>query len=419
VEELVNISEPADSRREETRSRTLKLLLTDGLQTMAGLEVRSIKDLHVNSPAGIKVLCENFEIRRGIALFGPDNLKVVGGMVADLERSRLERIERLESAKKRRQLVPVMPPPAPEGEQSQQPPPGRPVQGVDEGALQPVFSARRDVSIVQSSEAPHRVAGHEGASLFAGAPVRLGGPHSRAQHSAGPAEMPSRNHAPQHPEIHVAGQAAGPLPGAIRSIGLAMAVPEDVAMRDVDPDEQAPEVPRPPSAPSPQLPLLPPQPAGGARCSLSYMRQLQMDAGGASAGGREWVQVAVMGIGRLDCSLSEGGYSLLMLLVDGTARVWVRAGDAVLEGLIGIPSDEYVQRGRLQTKPQRVRLAAILSRLEGRFCLTPCADPGDVVEGGEEQVPLFEVLEIDPGPCRGMAWALVERVERGLAGRVW
>ncbi len=168
---MVNISEPADSRLGETRSRTLKLLLTDGLQSLAGPEVRGIKDLNVNSPAGIKVLCKIIEIRRDITLFGPDNLKVVGGMVADLERSRLERIERIENVKKRRQLVPVMPPPPPDGEQQQQLPPGRPVQDADGGAMIEVpHNAGND----QAIEAPHRVPGHQGPSSLAGAPVGPG-----------------------------------------------------------------------------------------------------------------------------------------------------------------------------------------------------------------------------------------------------
>ena len=409
MEELVNISEPADSRREETKSRTLKLLLTDGLQTVVGLEVRGIKDLNVNSPAGIKVLCENFEMRRGMALFGPDNLKVVGGMVADLERSRLERIERMECAKKRRQLVPVMPPPAPDGEQSQQLPPGRPVQGADGGAMQDDFVAPHNASNTQAGEAPHRMAGHRGVS---GAPVRLGAPHS-----AGPAELPSRRHAPHELEMPVE-QAAAAVPGAMRSISLAMADPDpDVAMIDID--SQAPEAPCPPSAPSPQLPLVP----GGARCSLGYMRQLLMqppDSGGASAsaGRRAWVQVAVMGIGRFDCNLAAGGYSLRLVLVDGTARVMARAGDAVVEELMGIPSAEYAQYDRRQLRPHRARMSSVLSRLEGRFHLTPCAHPGgDGDDGGEGgEVPLLEVLEIDSGLCTSMARALAERVDRALAG---
>ncbi len=413
MEELVNISEPADSRREETRSRTLKLLLTDGLQTFAGLEVRGIKDLNVNSPAGIKVLCENFQMQRGIALFGPDSLKVVGGMVADLERSRLERIERMECAKKRRQLVPVMPPPAPDGEQSQQLPLSRPVQGADGGAMQNGSihdepAAPRSASNAQPNEAPRRVSGHRGASPFAGAPVRLGAPHS-----SGPAELPSSRHAQQDPEMSMASHAL--LPGGIRIIPRVMAAPgPDVAMIDIDLDEQAPE-----AAPSPQPPLQPLRPAGGERCSLGYLRQLLMQppaAGGtgASAGRRVWVQAVVMGVEKFECIMAAGGYSLRLVLVDGTSRVMAQVGDAVVEGLIGMPSAVYAQYDRRQTKALRAQLSSVLSRLEGRFHLTPFVEPNGDGDGGE--VPLIEVLEIDSGKCIGIARALAERVDRALVG---
>ncbi len=127
-----------------------------------------------------------------------------------------------------------------------------------------------------------------------------------------------------------------------------------------------------------------------------------------------------MGVGRFECTLAGGGYSLDLVLVDGTARVWARAGDAVVEGLMGMPSCEYARCDKRQMKPQRARLSSTLSRLEGRFHLAPCAEPGGGDDGeGRAEAAVFEVLEIDSGRCTGMAWALAERVDRALDGLAW
>ncbi|EKX30880.1 hypothetical protein GUITHDRAFT_51889, partial [Guillardia theta CCMP2712] len=96
IDEVINISEPNEHRLADTRGRMLKLLLTDGTENICGLELNEIRDLSVNSPAGVKVLVKDFEMRRGVALFGPHNLCVLGGMCSDLEKKRQKAMAELE-----------------------------------------------------------------------------------------------------------------------------------------------------------------------------------------------------------------------------------------------------------------------------------------------------------------------------------
>ena len=105
IDEVINISEPNEHRLADTRGRMLKLLLTDGTENICGLELNEIRDLSVNSPAGVKVLVKDFEMRRGVALFGPHNLCVLGGMCSDLEKKRQKAMAELEKSRKRLQLI--------------------------------------------------------------------------------------------------------------------------------------------------------------------------------------------------------------------------------------------------------------------------------------------------------------------------
>ncbi len=105
MEEIVNVGEGKEHRQTDAQNRTLKLLLTDGEQTFCGMEQRRLADLSFASPAGIKVCVQDFTVRRGVALFAPDNLRVLGGAVAELEKARLDLLERQERARKRVQLI--------------------------------------------------------------------------------------------------------------------------------------------------------------------------------------------------------------------------------------------------------------------------------------------------------------------------
>lgn len=52
--------------------------MTDGVQCVTGIEKRSIKDLQVASPVGLKVLIHNVNIRHGCLMLVPEGLKVLG-----------------------------------------------------------------------------------------------------------------------------------------------------------------------------------------------------------------------------------------------------------------------------------------------------------------------------------------------------
>ena len=55
------------------------MILTDGVQTLVGMEKKRIFDLNVNSCAGVKIVVQNFQVRRGIAMLRPENCCVLGG----------------------------------------------------------------------------------------------------------------------------------------------------------------------------------------------------------------------------------------------------------------------------------------------------------------------------------------------------
>lgn len=53
--ESVNIAAPHESRKNEAGNRTIKLALTDGKQTVFGLEYSRCNDLNVDMVPGCKV----------------------------------------------------------------------------------------------------------------------------------------------------------------------------------------------------------------------------------------------------------------------------------------------------------------------------------------------------------------------------
>lgn len=91
IDEVNNISYPLRERYQDTKAglkRCLKLSLTDGVQHVFGMEYKSISQLQVLSPAGLKIIIRNVQIRRGLLLLLPEVLSVLGGMVDDLDAAR-------------------------------------------------------------------------------------------------------------------------------------------------------------------------------------------------------------------------------------------------------------------------------------------------------------------------------------------
>ena len=388
VEEVSNISESSEYRRNESKNRTLKILLTDGLSTLAGLEVRCIKELSTKIPAGSKVLCQDFEVRHGMALFGPDNLKLLGGMVMELERSRLEQIERIESAKKRRQLVPAMPPSAPDAPhdaESQNPTQGRAVH-------LPVAAASLELHDASTGYAPHMP------------PPRPAADHTRFAASAANAITAGHGGGAQAlTRTSPAPRAAGPdLTDEARSEPQALAAPpaqssearatssnaiEDVFMTLLDSEEERQD-----------------NFSGATLRQLAYLSSFQSSADRIVV--PRWVRAVAMGAEGFSCNPAAGGYSVRICLVDGTGSVMVRVCDAVLLPLAGIPSEEYARLSKHETRPIRTAVSARLLQTEAQFLLAPMAGDAD---GG------LEVLEMDESGGGGAARALLERVEVALA----
>ncbi|XP_037067863.1 recQ-mediated genome instability protein 1-like [Pollicipes pollicipes] len=66
-------------------SRVLRLTLTDGVQTVTGLETAPIPQLRADTPAGLKLLLHGpLESRRGVLLLAGDAVTVLGGCVDEL-----------------------------------------------------------------------------------------------------------------------------------------------------------------------------------------------------------------------------------------------------------------------------------------------------------------------------------------------
>lgn len=105
VDEVVNVGEPAESRMTDTPRRSLKLLLSDGHESLVALEKSLIPDLKVASPAGLKVVVDGVQLRRGIGFLHAGNCKVLGGCAFEREHARLDRLAQAERARSRKQLV--------------------------------------------------------------------------------------------------------------------------------------------------------------------------------------------------------------------------------------------------------------------------------------------------------------------------
>ncbi|XP_075517116.1 recQ-mediated genome instability protein 1 [Primulina tabacum] len=87
VDEIVNISCPLRGRYQNAGpgiKRCLKLSMTDGVQRVFGMEYRPIKDLEVMSPAGLKIVLLNVNVRHGLLMLVPEVLEVLGGSVDEL-----------------------------------------------------------------------------------------------------------------------------------------------------------------------------------------------------------------------------------------------------------------------------------------------------------------------------------------------
>jgi len=84
MNELTNISEANEHKFSATAPRTLKLALTDGKYKVYGFEFQRIPELNINSPAGLKIVVKNPQVRRGIIYLTPFNTYVLGGKVQDL-----------------------------------------------------------------------------------------------------------------------------------------------------------------------------------------------------------------------------------------------------------------------------------------------------------------------------------------------
>jgi len=91
TENLANLE--VNSERTQVKSwappptaRTLKMTLTDGFRTVDALEFQPCPDLPDPVPCGLKLALKGpIAVRRGLLLLRPGNLKVLGGLVEDLE----------------------------------------------------------------------------------------------------------------------------------------------------------------------------------------------------------------------------------------------------------------------------------------------------------------------------------------------
>lgn len=79
-----NIALPLPRRNEETNSRTLQLVLTDGFTKAVGVEVVRIHALHPNMPPGFKLRYRGGRVVNGKILLSPENVTCLFGGVAHL-----------------------------------------------------------------------------------------------------------------------------------------------------------------------------------------------------------------------------------------------------------------------------------------------------------------------------------------------
>ncbi|KAI3864623.1 hypothetical protein MKX03_009143 [Papaver bracteatum] len=70
------------------KDRFKELSMTNGVRSAYGVEDRPIKNLHVLSPAGLKVVIRDVNVRDGLLMLVPGCLKVLGGMPLWVKRMR-------------------------------------------------------------------------------------------------------------------------------------------------------------------------------------------------------------------------------------------------------------------------------------------------------------------------------------------
>ncbi|KAI3916182.1 hypothetical protein MKW98_004623 [Papaver atlanticum] len=96
VNEIVSISVYPKDRFKEVPSgikRCLKLSMTDGVRSVYGVENRPIENLQVLAPAGLKVVIRDVNVWDGLLMLVPECLKVLGGIVEDLEAERKKLVD--------------------------------------------------------------------------------------------------------------------------------------------------------------------------------------------------------------------------------------------------------------------------------------------------------------------------------------
>ncbi|XP_020577271.1 recQ-mediated genome instability protein 1 [Phalaenopsis equestris] len=113
VDEVTNVSCPLRERYHDSPAglkRCLKLSLSDGMEHVFGMEYRPIPDLHVLSPAGMKIIIQNVQIRRGLFVLVPEVVDVLGGLVEDLDAARqrlINEVNKPPRGKRKQALLPL------------------------------------------------------------------------------------------------------------------------------------------------------------------------------------------------------------------------------------------------------------------------------------------------------------------------
>ena len=71
----------------------MKLLLTDGVKEVIGMEYRNVDGFNVDIKLGTKIAVKEVRVRRGILLLTNENCIVLGGICKQLELKRQEFLE--------------------------------------------------------------------------------------------------------------------------------------------------------------------------------------------------------------------------------------------------------------------------------------------------------------------------------------
>ena len=105
VDEIVDVSQSEEHRRGTVGNRTLKMMLTDGMQTIAAIEKKKLPELSVLTCSGVKIMVQDPPMRRGIVFLRPENCCVLGGVAPELDKRRLKKIAQEEASRRRTQIV--------------------------------------------------------------------------------------------------------------------------------------------------------------------------------------------------------------------------------------------------------------------------------------------------------------------------